>query len=413
MSTLDKKKEWPALRILVEFIILILLSIFAYKEWSTRGVKPHFIPPLDQTMLVIKKNDTLEKILKNKGVDRQVITNLLALGNEANLLKKLRPGQQLRLTFITDLITGKKSLKSLELIISKTQTLIVLQSGHTYEVFIQNVPLIHKIEFYRIIVQHSLSESIMRAHLPYLLSYKLITIFGGLLNFSRDIQKGDVIVMKVKNLYRDTQWLDIQAIIAVELIQPKHTYQAVLFRDKYGNENYYDGRGKSLQAAFLRQPVLRGRISSSFNLRRYQPILGITRPHYGTDFAAPYGTPIQATGNGTVHFVGWKGGYGRTVIVQHGSSYTTLYAHMSRYANHLHAGTLVKQGQIIGYIGSSGLATGAHVHYEMRINGQPQDPMKVKLPSQARLVGSELKKFLSLAEIELKALDTYAKHFLL
>jgi murein DD-endopeptidase MepM/ murein hydrolase activator NlpD len=156
---------------------------------------------------------------------------------------------------------------------------------------------------------------------------------------------------------------------------------------------YYNRQGQSFQPGFLRWPVAKGRVSSPFNMHRYHPILGITRPHTGTDFAAPYGSPIRATAKGIIIFEGMNGGYGRAVMLKHYNGYVTLYGHMSHFAKGLHKGAVIYQGQTIGYIGTSGLANGPHVHYEVRIAGHFNDPMKVKLPGAVAIDSRQAKAF--------------------
>jgi murein DD-endopeptidase MepM/ murein hydrolase activator NlpD len=150
-----------------------------------------------------------------------------------------------------------------------------------------------------------------------------------------------------------------------------------------------------MRKAFLRMPVSFARISSRFNLRRKHPILNKIRAHKGVDYVAPMGTPMKAAGDGKIIFRNRKGGYGKTIILQHGNKYTTLYAHLSRYARHLKEGSRVKQGQIIGYIGKSGLATGPHLHYEFRVNGIHRNPLTVKLPAANPLPKADLAEFTS------------------
>jgi murein DD-endopeptidase MepM/ murein hydrolase activator NlpD len=169
-------------------------------------------------------------------------------------------------------------------------------------------------------------------------------------------------------------------ILAAEFVNHGNRYQAIRYTDAGGKTDYYSLDGKSMRKTFLRTPVEFSRISSRFSLGRKHPILNRIRAHKGVDYAASRGTPIKATGNGKIVHRGKKGGYGNTIAIQHGSKYSTLYAHMSKYRTALKTGSKVKQGQTIGYIGSSGLATGPHLHYEFRVNGTHRDPLKVKLP---------------------------------
>lgn len=170
-------------------------------------------------------------------------------------------------------------------------------------------------------------------------------------------------------------------------------HQAVRYTDDQGRTDYYDPKGRSMRKDFLRTPVDFSRISSRFSTGRKHPILNKIRAHKGVDYAAPRGTPVKATGNGKIVLRGKKGGYGNTVVIQHGSQYSTLYAHLSRYASGLKTGSRVQQGQIIGYVGSSGLATGPHLHYEFHVNGTHRNPLTVKLPDAAPLPKQFREKF--------------------
>ena len=173
------------------------------------------------------------------------------------------------------------------------------------------------------------------------------------------------------------------AILAAEFVNRGESFRAIRYTDATGRADYYSPDGKSVRKAFLRSPVDFRRISSKFQKSRWHPVLGKKRPHRGVDYAASTGTPIKAAGDGKIILRGRKGGYGRTVMIEHGGGIVTLYGHMSRYASKQRHGTRVKQGQTIGYVGKSGLASGPHLHYEFRINGSHRNPLTVKLPSAA------------------------------
>jgi murein DD-endopeptidase MepM/ murein hydrolase activator NlpD len=172
-------------------------------------------------------------------------------------------------------------------------------------------------------------------------------------------------------------------ILAAEFTNRGENYRAVLFTDPDGQSQYYSPDGASMRKAFLRSPVDFRRISSTFQRERFHPVLGKKRPHKGVDYAAATGTPIKAAGDGKVIFRGQKGGYGNVVILQHGGKYSTLYGHMSKFKQGVSNGSRVKQGQIIGYVGQSGMATGPHLHYEFRVDGVHRNPLTVKFPDAA------------------------------
>ena len=212
---------------------------------------------------------------------------------------------------------------------------------------------------------------------------ELVGIFGWDIDFALDIRSGDSFSLVYEEHFLEGDKLRDGSILAAEFNNQGHIYTAILHRADDGSSNYYSPSGDSMRKAFLRSPVDFRRISSGFSKERFHPVLGKKRPHRGVDYAAATGTPIKASGDGKVIFKGTKGGYGRTLILQHGGKFTTLYAHMSKYQRSIKQGSRVKQGETIGYVGKSGLATGPHLHYEFRVNGEHRNPVKVKFPNAA------------------------------
>ena len=209
---------------------------------------------------------------------------------------------------------------------------------------------------------------------------ELAGLFGWDIDFSLELRSGDSFTVVFEENYLDEMKFRDGPILAAEFVNQGKTYRAVRYEDPSGHVDYYSPDGNSMRKAFLRSPIKFARISSRFSKGRKPPILGKTRAHKGVDYAAPTGTPIRAAGDGTISFRGKKGGYGKTVIVDHGNGKSTLYAHMSRYARNKKKGKRVEQGDVIGYVGSTGMATGPHLHYEFRIDGVHRNPLTVKLP---------------------------------
>jgi murein DD-endopeptidase MepM/ murein hydrolase activator NlpD len=210
-----------------------------------------------------------------------------------------------------------------------------------------------------------------------------------------------------QDYFLDNKKIKSGEIIAAEYKTMTNTYQAVRFTDPKGNSGYYAPDGTSMQKRFLPAPVKFTRISSLFNPKRWHPILHRFRHHEGVDYAAPYGTPIKSVANGTIALLGRKGGYGNTIIIKHDSSYSTLYGHLSRYASALKVGSHVQQGQLIGYVGSSGLATGPHLHFEFRINGVHRNPLTVALPNGKSITHAYRNKFHNEVKKLLAKLDAH------
>jgi murein DD-endopeptidase MepM/ murein hydrolase activator NlpD len=222
---------------------------------------------------------------------------------------------------------------------------------------------------------------------------ELANLFGWDIDFALELQKGDRFEVVYDELWVDGEKLRNGPILAAEFINRGKVYRAVRYTDRQGETHYYSPDGYAKKRAFIRTPVKFTRISSRFTRKRWHPVLKRWRSHKGVDYAAPEGTPVKATGNGRVTFIGRKGGYGKVIFLHHGSRYTTVYGHLSRFARGLKTGSKVKQGQIIGYVGHTGLATGPHLHYEFRINGVHRNPLTVKLPKSIRLPKKELARF--------------------
>ena len=217
------------------------------------------------------------------------------------------------------------------------------------------------------------------------------------IDFARDLLKGDSFSLLYEELHIDGRRVRTGDVLALEFRSRRagDPIRAFRYTDSNGDTDYFTPDGRSLRREFTRNPLRFTRISSRFSKSRLHPVLRIRRPHRGVDYAAPRGTAVRATGSGRVSFAGRKGGYGKTVLLAHGNGYSTLYAHLSRYAKGIRKGTPVRQGQIIGYVGSTGIATGPHLHYEFRINGVHRDPLTVELPRAAPLDTRELKRFRS------------------
>jgi murein DD-endopeptidase MepM/ murein hydrolase activator NlpD len=223
---------------------------------------------------------------------------------------------------------------------------------------------------------------------------KLAEVFKFDIDFVQDLRVGDSFTVIYDDVYRDGAYLHEGDIVAAEFINQGKHYTAYRFRNTDGKFGYYSQEGRPLQGSFLRIPVDFTRISSQFSAGRMHPILGTMRAHKGVDYAAPTGTPIHAAGDGVVKFRGWMNGYGNFVIIQHNSTISTAYGHMSRFAD-VRVGQRVSQGSTIGFVGMTGLATGPHLHYEFRVNNVQRDPQTVTLPKPEPLPAAQLAKFRS------------------
>lgn len=225
--------------------------------------------------------------------------------------------------------------------------------------------------------------------------FQLATIFGWDIDFALETRPGDSFSLIYEQVFLEGEKIQDGDILIAEFINQGRTYTAIRYIDENNNVQYYSPSGKSMKKAFLRNPIDFARISSQFNLNRRHPILNTIRAHRGTDYAARSGTPIKAVGSGKVVFAGVQRGYGNVVIIQHSSQYKTKYAHMSKFGRGIRNGKSVKQGDVIGYVGMTGLATGPHLHYEFLVNGVQRDYQKVKLPKEESIPAKNRKLFLA------------------
>jgi murein DD-endopeptidase MepM/ murein hydrolase activator NlpD len=231
-------------------------------------------------------------------------------------------------------------------------------------------------------------------------------IFEWDIDFIQDVREGDTFTVIYEELWRDGVKLRDGEIVAAEFVNQGKPFRAARFRDSTGRAGYYTPEGRSVRKAFIRAPLNFTRISSNFNPSRRHPVLNTIRAHRGVDYAAPTGTPIRAAGDGKVLFRGVQGGYGNTIVLQHGSNITTLYGHLSRFGN-ARAGARVNQGDVIGYVGSSGLATGPHLHYEYRVNGAHRNPRTVSLPPADPIAADQQTAFTAATDSLWRQLDGF------
>lgn len=325
----------------------------------------------------VEPDDTLDRIFRSVGIDNTVLSQLRQLPDARKALDLLRPGDTITLTHVDG------ALLSLNRRISNTLTLSVERAGDGYAVdYIEN-PLDVEVGATRAHIDSSLFAAGRRAGLSSETIMVLANeIFGWDIDFALDIRRGDEFTVVYERKFQDGRYVRDGRVLAAEFVNQGRVHRAVWFESADGSvRGYFTPEGQGMRKAFLRAPVDFTRISSGFNPHRLHPISGRVRAHQGVDYAAPTGTPIWAAGDGRIQFAGRKGGYGNAVIVDHGRGITTLYGHMSRFARAMRSGRRVTQGEVIGYVGSTGAATGPHLHYEYRVDGHHKNPAKVALPN--------------------------------
>jgi murein DD-endopeptidase MepM/ murein hydrolase activator NlpD len=337
-------------------------------------------PPVEQPHaaewreITVKRGDSLAAIFAREGIGSRELHNVLSAGQETRALVRLFPGETVRLR-----IDAEGRLQEVLYDLDTATTLQVLRKEDGFTLG----KISHEIERRTALasgsIESSLFASAQRSGLTDLQAMELANIFGWDIDFALDIRRGDSYSVLYEELYLDGEKVGNGPILAAEFVNSGKTFRAVRFEEN-GEAGYYSPDGYSMRRAFLRTPVEFSRISSRFNPNRRHPVLNTIRAHRGVDYAAPTGTPVRATGSGRVASVGTQGGYGKTIVLEHGTRYTTLYAHLNGYARGIRAGSRVRQGQVIGYVGMTGLATGPHLHYEFRIDGAHRDPLTVALP---------------------------------
>ncbi len=360
------------------------LTVPAATEWTT---------------VAVKSGQSLSNIFDDAHLPPEDWMAIINLSGDCAQLKRIKAGEQLRLRI------ANGELQELVYPLDELRTLSVRRGDDGFE----NVTLTASLERRSAqavgTIENSLFLDGRKSGMNDRMIMQFADLFGYDIDFAQDLQEGDRFSVVYEQLYKDGKKLRDGDILAAEFVNNGRIYRAVRFVASDGTKAYYTPAGLSLRKAFIRTPVDFTRISSGFTLHRWHPILNMMRAHMGTDYAAPIGTPVHASGNGRIEFMGRKGGYGNMMILRHGNQYETVYGHLSRFQSGLHAGSAVQQGQVIAFVGMTGLATGPHLHYEFRVNGMPVNPEKVLLPRAMPLEPKALAQFHTSATPLLATLD--------
>jgi murein DD-endopeptidase MepM/ murein hydrolase activator NlpD len=366
------------------------------------GTAPEAISPIETLLLDVQSGDTLDSLFRESGLSLVDLAEILQLDTARQNLRILRPGDTLSVRH------DQGTVLELERDIGIGQTFVVQRNdtapaeagtaGPVFRAELVSLPLERRVVTAGGRISSSLFEAAASAGLSEKAVMKLADIFAWDIDFVRDINTDDEFTLVYEELWRNGKKLGEGEILAAEFTNRGGRFTAVRFEESDGRAAYYSTDGRPMRKAFVRAPISFARISSKFNPNRRHPILNTIRAHQGVDYSAPTGTPVKASGDGKVIFRGWKSGYGNTLILQHGGNITTLYAHLSRFAKTSSYGTRVRQGEVIGYVGATGLATAAHLHYEYRKNGVHLNPQTVILPPAEPLRGAELMAFQTTAQ---------------
>lgn len=348
----------------------------------------------------VSKGDTLSTLFEKVGLPAAAVHEVLASDKQAKQFSQLKHGQKLEFE-----LNPEGQLTSLHSKVSDVETITLTKNDKGYAFNRITAKPTVRTAYVHGVINSSLSQSAARAGLSHSLTMDMASVFGYDVDFAQDIRQGDEFDVIYEQKVVNGKAVGTGPILSARFTNRGKTYTAVRYTNKQGNSSYYTADGNSMRKAFIRTPVDFARISSKFSMGRKHPILNKIRAHKGVDYAAPRGTPIKAAGDGKVLLAGRRGGYGNTVIIQHGNTYRTLYGHMQGFAKGVKTGGSVKQGQVIGYIGTTGLSTGPHLHYEFQVNGVHVDPLGQKLPMADPIAKSERARFLAQSQPLMARMD--------
>ena len=397
--------------LIVAISLVFILIIFNFYNSYTKNEVLYFEKILKNTYL----NKTLETVVENlspryqvikykvnEGDSLEKILNNIEISNQEKriILKNILNNKKINKIFENQIISfqidKKEPVKVVEInfTISKTTNIIFKRDilKDKFAVIKIEKNLRKDFAYKESIIKNSLYSSAIKEKIPPSLIVEFARIYGFQIDFQRDIWKNDMFQIIYENFFNDdNEAIETGNIIYANLILQGKEYPLYFFKSDQLSD-YFDERGQSIKKTLMKTPINGARLSSSFGKRKH-PILGFTKMHTGTDFAAPMGTPIMASGDGVVIKASWCGGGGNCVKIKHNSTYSTVYAHLSKFGRGIKKGTRVKQGQTIGYVGSTGMSTGPHLHYEVIENGRKVNSQKLKLPSGKTLKGTQRKEF--------------------
>lgn len=341
----------------------------------------------DWRVVRVRAGQSLSDIFREQGLGPDLLQRVLDSQEDASALRNIRPGQEFAFAFDAD-----GSIAMMRFDRGDAARVVLSFDGGRVSESTEDRAIERRTHVAHGVVTRSLFYAGEQAGLSDAMVLKLANAFGYDIDFAQDLREGDSFSVVYDDLYREGELLRTGDIIAATFINQGKRYTAIRYTNAAGETLYYNEDGRPLRKSFLRTPVEFTRISSVFSTGRKHPILGYMRAHKGVDYAAPTGTPVRSAGEGRVVFRGWKSGYGNFVMVQHNKEISTAYGHLSRFAN-VKKGDRVRQGQTIGYVGMTGLATGPHLHYEFRVNGGHRNPLTVTLPPAEPLPKAELAQF--------------------
>lgn len=398
---------FPFLHLIIVLIILSALTI-AYLFWPRESVQKteNLVIPEHllgrSKVITVMPGDNFSLVATRAELSSADIFAIINAGSDSKKLLQIYPGQTIVFDF-----DKYEQLLQITFQPSLTETLIIRKTSDGFESNFEVKDLTTQLNYAHGSIEDSLFLAANKAGLNDNITMELINILGWDIDFALDIRTGDSFSLLYEEKLLDGKKIKNGNILVAQFINQGRTVTAIRYEDSKGDVDYFTPEGLSMRKAFRRNPLDVVRITSQFNLNRKHPVLHKIRAHRGVDYAAKTGTPVHATGDGKVINARRKGGFGNAVIIQHGQKYNTLYAHLSKYGKGIKEGSYVKQGQIIGYVGSTGLATGPHVHYEFRVNGVHRNPLTVDLPHAKPIANDEKEQFLKHAQQLLNELEKF------
>ena len=378
-------KKVPVKSVLIAFLLSIFLIMLLYADFITDDSLPEerieitesFNEEISEVLSYriheVMDGENLSIIFEEFKVPLNTAYRIFRL-DKNNLLSKIKPGDEMKFTYLGEDITGIEIIKD-----SINSILIEITDKISIKKISKDVELIQS--FKSGVIKTSFYEAALEAEIPDSIIMDFAYIFGWDIDFIFDIREGDSFNVIYETPYSEGEKVKNGDIILAKFVNRGETYSANRFFLNDNDKEFFDDNGNNLQKAFLRAPLDFAYISSHFNPNRMHPVLHTIRAHNGVDYAAKTGSPVRTTGNGTVHYAGRRNGCGNEIVIKHSNDYSTRYCHLSKFKSSIKKGTKVIQGETIGFVGSTGLATGPHLHYEFKIGNKHVDPVKLQLPS--------------------------------
>ena len=378
-------KKVPVKSVLIAFLLSIFLIMLLYADFITDDSLPQerieitesFNEEISEVLSYriheVMDGENLSIIFEEFKVPLNTAYRIFRL-DKNNLLSKIKPGDEMKFTYLGEDITGIEIIKD-----SINSILIEITDKISIKKISKDVELIQS--FKSGVIKTSFYEAALEAEIPDSIIMDFAYIFGWDIDFIFDIREGDSFNVIYETPYSEGEKVKNGDIILAKFVNRGKIYSANRFFLNENDKEFFDDNGNNLQKAFLRAPLDFAYISSHFNPNRMHPVLHTIRAHNGVDYAAKTGSPVRTTGNGTVHYAGRRNGCGNEIVIKHSNDYSTRYCHLNKFKSGIKKGTKVIQGETIGFVGSTGLATGPHLHYEFKIGNKHVDPVKLQLPS--------------------------------